>query len=331
MNDLPHELAVYQAPDGEIRLREDGEHETIWASKKDIANIYNIDRSVVSRHINNLFKSGELDESEVCAFFAHTTKSGAHKEKTQTRQVAYYNLDIILAVGYRTNSKVAIAFRKWATKILKEHITKGYTINRDRLRKNYDEFMQVVEEIKLLSKNTQNVRVEDVLELIKSFSATWFGLDSYDREALPKEGITKVNLSYEVDKLYQDIATFKEELIKRGEASEIFATEKVPKSLEGIVGNVFQSVFGEDAYPSVEEKAAHLLYFIVKNHPFNDGNKRTGAFSFIWLLKRAGVDVAKYINPNALTALTLLIAESNPTDKDRMVGLVLLMLRPDSA
>jgi death-on-curing family protein len=115
--------------------------------------------------------------------------------------------------------------------------------------------------------------------------------------------------------------------MRRGEASEIFASEKTKKSLEGIVGNVFQSVFGEDAYPSVEEKAAHLLYFIVKNHPFNDGNKRTGAFSFIWLLKRAGFDVEKFIHPNALTALTLLIAESNPKDKDRMVGLVLLMLR----
>ena len=181
--------------------------------------------------------------------------------------------------------------------------------------------------MKLLSQNADNVRAEDVLELIKAFSATWFGLDSYDREELPKEGITKVNLEYEVEKLYDDIAIFKQELMNRGEAAEIFATEKTQRSLEGIVGNVFQSVFGEDAYPTVEEKAAHLLYFVVKNHPFNDGNKRCGAFSFIWLLKRAGFNVEKFINPNALTALTLLIAESNPNDKERMVGLVLLMLR----
>lgn len=327
MSDIPKELAIYQAKNGEIKLKEDADNETIWASKKDIAQIYGIDRSVVSRHINNLFKSEEVNQNEVCAFFAHTTKSGAHKEKTQTRQVEYYNLDIILAVGYRTNSKIAIEFRKWATKTLKEHIVKGYTINKERLQKNYNEFLHVVEEMKLLSQNSENVRTEDVLELIKSFSATWFGLDSYDREELPKEGITKVNLEFEVEKLYGDINTLKQELIRRGEAAEIFATEKTKRSLEGIVGNVFQSVFGEDAYPTVEEKAAHLLYFVVKNHPFNDGNKRCGAFSFIWLLKRAGFDVEKFINPNALTVLTLLIAESNPNDKNRMVGLVLLMLR----
>jgi prophage maintenance system killer protein len=211
--------------------------------------------------------------------------------------------------------------------VLKEHIVQGYTINKDRLQKNYDEFLRVVEDIKVLSQNADNVRAGDVLELIKAFSATWFGLDSYDREELPKEGISKVNLEYEVEKLYDDIAVFKQELMKRGEAAEIFATEKTQRSLEGIVGNVFQSVFGADAYPTVEEKAAHLLYFVVKNHPFNDGNKRCGAFSFIWLLKRAGFNVEKFINPNALTALTLLIAESNPNDKERMVGLVLLMLR----
>ena len=327
MNNIPKELAIYQADNGEIKLKEDVENETIWASKKDIAHIYGIDRSVVSRHINNLFKSEEVDKNEVCALFAQTTKSGGHKDKTQTRQVEYYNLDVILSVGYRTNSTIAISFRKWATHTLKEHIIKGYTINQERIQKNYDSFLRVVEDIKVLSQNADNVRAEDVLELIKAFSATWFGLDSYDREELPKEGITKVNLEYEVEKLYDDIAIFKQELMNRGEAAEIFATEKTQRSLEGIVGNVFQSVFGEDAYPTVEEKAAHLLYFVVKNHPFNDGNKRCGAFSFIWLLKRAGFNVEKFINPNALTALTLLIAESNPNDKERMVGLVLLMLR----
>jgi prophage maintenance system killer protein/prophage antirepressor-like protein len=313
------EVVIYN--DGRFSIEISVDDDTLWMDAEQIASIFDVNRPAIVKHIGNIYKSGELDKESTCSILEQVAKDGKKRKKN------YYNLDMVISVGYRVNSLKATKFRRWATNILKEHITKGYTINRDRLRKNYDEFLRVVEEIKLLSKNTQNVRVEDVLELIKSFSATWFGLDSYDREALPKEGITKVNLSYEVDKLYQDIDTFKEELIKRGEASEIFATEKTPKSLEGIVGNVFQSVFGEDAYPSVEEKAAHLLYFIVKNHPFNDGNKRTGAFSFVWLLKRAGVDVAEYINPNALTALTLLIAESNPTDKDRMVGLVLLMLR----
>ena len=321
MNNIPKELAIYQADNGEIRLKEDVENETIWASLDEISTIFGRDKSVISRHIKNIFRDEELIEESVVAVFATTATDG------KTYKVKYFNLDLILSVGYRVNSKVATNFRKWATHTLKEHIIKGYTINKERLQKNYDEFLLVVEDIKVLSQNTNNMRVEDVLELIKAFSATWFGLDSYDREELPKEGISKVNLEYEVEKLYNDIAIFKQELMNRGEAAEIFATEKTSRSLEGIVGNVFQSVFGEDAYPTVEEKAAHLLYFVVKNHPFNDGNKRCGAFSFIWLLKRAGFNVEKFINPNALTALTLLIAESNPNDKDRMVGLVLLMLR----
>ena len=324
MNNIPKELAIYQADNGEIKLKEDVENETIWANQKEISDIFGVERSVVTKHIRNIYKDNEVDKNATSAKIAQVQTEG---KRTVKREVEYYNLDIILAVGYRVNSKIAIEFRKWATTILKEHIVQGYTLNKERLQKNYDEFLHVVEEMKLLSQNTDNVRAEDVLELIKAFSATWFGLDSYDREELPKEGITKVNLEYEVEKLYDDIAIFKQELMNRGEAAEIFATEKTQRSLEGIVGNVFQSVFGEDAYPTVEEKAAHLLYFVVKNHPFNDGNKRCGAFSFIWLLKRAGFNVEKFINPNALTALTLLIAESNPNDKERMVGLVLLMLR----
>jgi len=324
VNNIPKELAIYQASNGEIKLKEDIENETIWANQKEISDIFGVERSVVTKHIRNIYKDNEVDKNATCAKIAHVQTEG---NRTVKREVEYYNLDIILAVGYRTNSKVAIEFRKWATKTLKDHIVQGYTINKERLQKNYDAFLRVVEDIKVLSQNNDNVKTEDVIELIKAFSATWFGLDSYDREELPKEGITKVNLEYEVEKLYDDIAIFKQELMNRGEAAEIFATEKTQRSLEGIVGNVFQSVFGEDAYPTVEEKAAHLLYFVVKNHPFNDGNKRCGAFSFIWLLKRAGFNVEKFINPNALTALTLLIAESNPNDKDRMVGLVLLMLR----
>jgi prophage maintenance system killer protein/DNA-binding MarR family transcriptional regulator len=323
-NNIPKELAIYQTSNGEIKLKEDIENETIWANQKEISDIFGVERSVVTKHIRNIYKDNEVEKNATSAKIAQVQTEG---KRTVKREVEYYNLDIILAVGYRVNSKIAIEFRKWATTILKEHIVQGYTINQERLQKNYDSFLRVVEDIKVLSQNTDNMRAEDVLELIKAFSATWFGLDSYDREELPKEGITKVNLEYEVEKLYDDIAIFKQELMNRGEAAEIFATEKTKRSLEGIVGNVFQSVFGEDAYPTVEEKAAHLLYFVVKNHPFNDGNKRCGAFSFIWLLKRAGFNVEKFINSNALTALTLLIAESNPNDKERMVGLVLLMLR----
>jgi len=226
MNSIPEELAIYQADNGEIKLKEDIESETIWASLDQISSIFGRDKSVISRHIRNIFKDEELIEESVVAIFATTAKDG------KTYQVKYFNLDLILSVGYRVNSKIATNFRKWATQTLKEHILQGYTINKERLQKNYDEFLYVVEEIKLLSQNSENVRTEDVLELIKS----WFGLDSYDREELPKEGITKVNLEFEVEKLYKDISILKQELIRRGEAAEIFATEKMKRSLEGIFG-----------------------------------------------------------------------------------------------
>jgi len=313
------DVLIYK--DGDFSIEVSIEDETIWLNAEQIATIFDVNRPAIVKHIGNIYKTDELDKDATCSILEQVAKDG------KKRKMNFYNLDMIIATGYRINSKKATAFRKWASNVLKQHLLQGYTINNERLQKNYDAFLRVVEDIKLLSQNSENVRVEDVLELIKSFSATWFGLDSYDREELPKEGISKVNLAFEVEKLYQDIAIFKQELIARGEAAEIFATEKTQRSLEGIFGNVFQSVFCEDAYPTVEEKAAHLLYFVVKNHPFNDGNKRCGAFSFIWLLKRAGFEVEKFINPNALTALTLLIAESNPNDKDRMVGLVLLMLR----
>jgi prophage maintenance system killer protein len=313
------DIVIYE--NGTVALNAQVENETIWLSQKQMAELFGVHVPAVSKHMRNIFKSKELIEKSVVSKMEITASDG------KTYKTKHYNLDAIISIGYRVNSKQATQFRIWATNILREHMVQGYTINQERIQKNYDEFLRVVEDIKVLSQNADNVRAEDVLELIKAFSATWFGLDSYDREELPKEGITKVNLEYEVEKLYDDIAIFKQELMNRGKAAEIFATEKTQRSLEGIVGNVFQSVFGEDAYPTVEEKAAHLLYFVVKNHPFNDGNKRCGAFSFIWLLKRAGFNVEKFINPNALTALTLLIAESNPNDKERMVGLVLLMLR----
>ena len=313
------DVLIYK--DGEFSIEVSIEDETIWLNAEQIATIFDVNRPAIVKHIGNIYKTDELTKDATCSILEQVAKDG------KKRKINFYNLDMIIATGYRVNSKKATAFRQWASSVLKQHLVQGYTINKERLQKNYDEFLRVVEDIKVLSQNANNVKAEDVLELIKAFSATWFGLDSYDREELPKEGITKVNLEHEVEKLYDDIAIFKQELMHRGEASEIFATEKKQRSLEGIVGNVFQSIFGEDAYPTVEEKAAHLLYFIVKNHPFNDGNKRSGAFSFIWLLKRAGFEVERFINPNALTALTLLIAESNPNDKDRMVGLVLLMLR----
>lgn len=234
---------------------------------------------------------------------------------------------MILSVGYRVDSKQATQFRIWATQTLKQHLLDGYTVNRKRVRRNYENFMRAVADIKTLSAGNAEIENADVLELVGAFAGTWFSLDAYDKQKFPRKGLTRTTLDIESQELYADIDAFKAQLIKQGEATELFAQEKSKDSLSGILGNVFQSAFGRDAYPSIEEKAAHLLYFIVKNHPFNDGNKRTGAFSFVWLLQKAKFRFHHIITAQTLTALTLLIAESNSKDKDKIIGLVLLLLK----
>jgi len=318
-------LAIYQAKNGSIKLKADTKNDTVWAAKKQIAELFNIDRSVVSRHIKNIFKDKELDEKVVCAKFAHTTKHGAITGKEQTNLIDHYNLDIILAIGYRTNSSRAIKFRQWATQTLKHHIVKGFTINPKQVEKNKAQFLQTLENLKILSQNNTLLEIPDVLSLIQNFSDTWFSLDQFDKNKFPKKG-TKEEIQLSAKDLQLDLEQLKRDLIKKGEATQLFAQEKFKGNLGGIVGTVFQTVFGEDAYPTIEEKAAHLLYFVVKNHPFNDGNKRSGAFAFIWLLRKAGIDFTKNISPETLTTLTLLIAQSDPKEKDKMIGIVLLLL-----
>ncbi|MBP6756982.1 MAG: virulence protein RhuM/Fic/DOC family protein [Bacteroidia bacterium] len=316
---------IFQASNGALELRTDSDIETIWASKKQISEIFEIDRSVVSKHIKRVFTDNELDQKVVCAKFAHTTQHGAIKEKQQNTIIEYYNLDIILAVGYRTNSKIAIQFRQWVTQTLKQHITKGFTINESRIQQNKELFLKTIEDLKILTENTSMIESGDLLSLIEGFSNTWFSLDKYDKSIFPTIG-TKQELLVNASDLLDDIQLLKQDLIQKNEATDLFAQEKQKGSVQGILGTIYQTIFGQDAYETIEEKAAHLLYFIVKNHPFNDGNKRSGAFAFIWYLRKAGISFETKINPSALTALTLLIAESNPSEKDKMIGIVLLLL-----
>ena len=316
---------IFQTNNGSLELKTDSNIETIWANLDQISQLFNRDKSVISRHIKNIFKEEELVREVVIAFFATTTEHGAIKGKTQTKKVVYYNLDLILSVGYRVNSKIATQFRQWATQTLKQHITKGFTINESRIQQNKDLFLKTIEDLKLLTENVSQIDTKDLLSLIESFSNTWFSLDKYDKSVFPTIG-TKQELLINATDLLDDILVLKRDLIQKNEATELFAQEKQQGSLQGILGNVYQTIFGQDAYETIEEKAAHLLYFIIKNHPFNDGNKRSGAFAFIWFLKKAGIQFEQKINPAALTALTLLIAESNPSEKDKMIGIVLLLL-----
>ena len=319
-------LIIYQGKSGQIEFRGDFKQETIWASQRQIAELFGVDRSVVSKHIRNIFKDKELDKKVVCAKFAHTTAHGALKGKTQTKMVEFYNLDIILAVGYRTNSARAIEFRKWATKVLRQHILKGYTINKKRIGQNYEKFMRAVAEVKAFLPSGNKVKTEDILELVRAFASTWFSLEAYDKDAFPKKGVNKKKVKLTSEELSAALKEFRKELISKKQATEIFGQERDKEAISGIVGNIFQSFNKKDVYPTLEEKAAHLLYFMVKDHPFIDGNKRSGAFVFVWFLRKAGILRAS-LTSEALTALTLLVAESKPKDKEKIIGLIVLLLK----
>lgn len=318
---LKNKLIIYQAKNGAIELRGDFSRETIWATQAQIAEVFGVNIRTVSEHFVNIFKSGELNKNSVVRNFRNTADDG------KTYQVQFYNLDAIISIGYRVNSKTATLFRIWATKTLKEHIVKGYTLNKKVILKNYDQFIKNVSDIQALLPTHTVLDPKTILDLVKEYSTTWVKLDAYDKDLLTKNGATKKKIKFVGGELPQAISQFKNELIKKGGATDIFAIERERGSIEGIVGNVMQSFGGKDVYETLEEKSAHLLYFMVKNHPFVDGNKRSGAFAFIWFLRKNGVRGARNINPAGLTAITLLIAESDPKHKDKMVALVVELLR----
>lgn len=315
---------IYQAKNGAIELRGDVSHETVWASQAQIAEVFGVTPQNITMHIKSIYKEGELKEISTCKDFLQVQKEGNRMIK---RTVKEYNLDVIIAVGYRINSVMGTQFRIWATTILKQYTTQGFAINRHKIQENYDEFMSIVESIQQLLPEHVILDPKSILELVKDFAGTWMSLDAYDKESLTIITGTKKSVKLHTGELYEAIDTLKKQLIKKSEATELFAQERAAGSLEGIIGNVMQSFGGVPVYPSIEEKAARLLYFIVKNHPFSDGNKRSGAFAFIWFMRKMKLKTAKNINPAALTAITLLIAESHPSRVDQMVALVTHMLR----
>lgn len=317
-------LVIYQAKNGAIELRGDTSRETLWATQAQIAQLFDVTPQNVTLHLSSIFKDGELDIKATCKESLQVQIEGKRKVE---RIIKLYNLDAIIAVGYRISSVMGTNFRIWATKTLRDHIQKGYTIHRKQIAKNYDAFMKSVADIQLLLPEHVVLDPKSILELVKEFSSTWMSLDAYDKGSLTSIGSTKKAIKLTGAELTEAIANLRSELIKKGETTDIFAQERNAGSIEGIVGNVMQSFGGKDMYPTIEEKAAHLLYFMVKNHPFVDGNKRSGAFAFIWFLRKARVKKSRNINPGALTALTLLIAESDPKRKKQMVALVTQILK----
>jgi death-on-curing family protein len=328
------EIIIYKSKEGpelEVRLEE----ETVWLTQKQIAMLFDTQRPAITKHLNNIFKSGELDEKVVSSILEHTTQHGAIKGKTQTQKVKYYNLDAIISVGYRVNSKRATQFRIWATKTLKEHIIKGYTINKQRLLQTKNTLKDLQETIALLQEKAKHEflagQEQEILNLLSNYAKTLTLLEQYDKEklTLKKGGKEKFILRWEEAK--EVIKNLKQELLAKKEASELFGQENNEK-FKSILGNIYQTFGGKELYQSIEEKAAHLLYFVIKDHPFVDGNKRIASFLFIYFLDKNNYlyksNGEKKINDNALTTLALLIAVSNPDEKDKFIKLITNLLAP---
>lgn len=325
--DTVNKLVIYQAADGAIELPVDAKLETIWATQKQIAEIFDVTPQNITIHLAGIYKEGEMDEESTCKESLQVQKEGSREVK---RTVKLYNLDAIIAVGYRISSSRGTTFRKWATKTLRAYISDGFVIDKKRVEHNLSQFTRALNDLKLLSENIEQVGSSEATDLALAFATTWLSLDAYDKSELPSSGTIKKAVDIGAGELEAELHKLRKALIAKGEATDIFATERTKGGLHALFGNVFQSFAGEDVYPTVEEKAAHLLYFVVKNHVFVDGNKRSGAYAFVWFLQKTGLLNIHEISPQALTAITLLVAESEPEDRDKMVGLVLLMLKVDN-
>jgi prophage maintenance system killer protein len=311
---------VFVGAGGAIELKKDVKKETIWATQAQMAQIFNVNPQAVTKHLQNIYKEGDLNKNATCSKMEQVQIEG---KRTVKRNVEIYNLDAMISVGYRINSVVGTEFRKWATSVLKQYITDGFAINKKIIKRNLELFLK---DIKPLLPKEGVLDTGQILEITNIFADTWLSLDKYDKQTLTTKKITKKSVQLTATQLAKEIENLKTNLIKKGEASELFATLRDVGGLEGIVGNVMQSFGGKTMYESVEEKAAHLLYFIVKNHPFVDGNKRSGAFAFVWFLAKNRLLNIKQLNPEALTLLTIFVAESDPRNKNNVVQLIVKII-----
>ncbi len=252
---------IYQSKDGAIEFKLDQKKETIVANINQIADLFGVQKAAVSKHLTNIFDSQELNESATVSILETVQIEGDRKVN---RKIEVYNLDAIIAVGYRVNSMRATQFRIWSTKVLKSYLLDGYAVNKKLIAKNYEKFNQALKDIKILLPKNNLINAENILDLVANFAQTWLSLDAYDKNQLQFKGVTKRKIKFEAKELELGIASLKTALLKKNEATEIFAQERVKNSLEGIIGNIMQSFGGADVYKTVEEKAAHLLYFIVK-------------------------------------------------------------------
>lgn len=315
-------IIIYEGAEARVEVRL--ERETVWLSLQQLAELFGRDKSVISRHLKNIFATGELEREAVVAKNATTAADG------KTYLVDYYNLDAIISVGYRVSSAKATRFRQWATTVLREHLTRGFTLNRQRFERNAAELEAALQLVRKAAAGEALTADQGrgLVDVIARYTQTFLWLQRYDEGLLTAPEGSPGGVLPTLDEARAAIARLKADLMARGEASELFGRER-GDAFAALLGNLDQTVFGEPAYPTVETKAAHLLYFVIKNHPFADGNKRSGAFLFVDFLARNGRllrDGEPVINDVGLAALALLVAESDAKNKDVMIRLIENML-----
>ncbi len=327
------EVIVFKPKNGqsEFQVILDGEHDTVWATEQQIMVLFGKARRTIGEHIKNIYEEGELQKEATWREFRQVQKEG---EREVTRKISIYNLDIVISVGYRVKSQLGTEFRKWATQKLKEYLIKGYSVNRNILKQEKEKVNKLRKELDNLNEElleTQKTLTDGLLSIISHYSKSFALLDQYDKDELSSENLNN-DLIYIIN--YKDVKNaikeLKKDLMAKGEASELFGNEK-DDSFQGILGSVSQTVFGELAYPTIEEQAVQLLYSIIKGHPFSDGNKRIGSFIFVWFLEQNNHHLNKNgerkINDNTLVTLALAVAQSLPEQRDTIQNLLMNLIK----
>ena len=324
------EIIIYQTSKKEVELKVRLEKETVWLSLNQIAELFGVQKAAISKHLNNIYQDGELDKKATVSILETVQKEGKREVK---RNIEYFNLDAMLSVGYRVNSKQATQFRIWATRILKEYLLKGYAVNEKRLFEAQNKFNELKTTISFLQKQTEKKQLKgqekEILHLLTDYSKTLSILEKYDKNKFKKLKGKKDSFVLEYKNCFEIIAELKKNLIAKKEAGDIFGMERY-SAFESIVKNLYQTFGGKELYKNLEEKSAHLLYLTIKDHPFSDGNKRIGSFLFVYFLDKNNYlyrkSGEKKINDNALVALALLIAESDPKEKAVLIKIVINLL-----
>ena len=327
---MNNSIEIYSSQDGNIQLKVKLENDTVWLTQSQMAELFGVDRTSIVRHIRNIYKSEELDQNSTCAKNAQVRTEG---HRSILREIPYYNLDMIISVGYRVNSKNATSFRRWATSVLKQYLIKGYAINQQIKLDRYNELKDVV---RLMSRTVglqDRVTSEEYGGLFNVISDYVYALDTLDHYDYQSLSIQKTTKEEPFRATYENAMEAINVLKDKFGGSQWFANEK-DDSFKSSIGQIYQTFGGEDLYPSVEEKAAMLLYLVVKNHSFSDGNKRIAAMLFLWFLNNNHVlyaeDGHKRIADNTLVALTLMIAESRTEEKDVMVKVVVNLINKEN-